>query len=84
VLSGDFSSFRIVDEISAIILSTNGVQGFSTNVTVNGKDYMEAFGGQRTESRMVKKKKRCHERKMNKEGKGKKKSCGCGKKKGNQ
>ncbi len=80
VLSGDFSSFRTVDEISAIILSTEGVQGFSTNVTVNGKDYMEGFGGKRKESEVATKKQRCHGKKHGKkmdkaQGKEKKSCC---------
>lgn len=42
-ISGDFTSFRHVDEASSIILTTHGVKDLKSNVTVNGKDYMSAF-----------------------------------------
>jgi osmotically-inducible protein OsmY len=66
VLSGDYSSFRIVDEISSIILSSPGVQNFSTNVTVNGKDYMDEFGGVRTGDTRAEKKACCSKMKEKK------------------
>jgi osmotically-inducible protein OsmY len=80
VLSGDYPSFRVVDEISSIILSTSGVQGFSTDVTINGRDYMDAFGG-RTESKIPGKKKKCHGEKKEKSANGEKKPCCRAKKK---
>jgi osmotically-inducible protein OsmY len=42
-ISGDFNSFREVDETSSIILTTPGVKDLKSNVTVNGMDYMSAF-----------------------------------------
>jgi osmotically-inducible protein OsmY len=63
VLSGDYPSFRKVDEISSIILTSPGVQNFSTNVTINGKDYMDQFGGVRTGDTRAEKKSCCAKKK---------------------
>lgn len=76
LLSGDYASFKTVDAISAIILSTDGVQGYDTKVTIGGKDYMDQFGGERSESRVVAKTRRACSGKTTEDGK-EKKSCGC-------
>lgn len=86
-LNGDYQSFRVIDEISSIILSTEGVRDYSTNITVRGEDYMKEFGGERTVSEAPKmKKKRCGGKKkysetnpeMKEEGKRKRKRACCG------
>jgi hypothetical protein len=85
-LNGDYQSFRVIDEISSIILSTEGVRDYSTNITVRGEDYMKEFGGERTESALPMKGIRCGGKRkysetkseMKKYGRGKKKRACCG------